>query len=275
MTQPTPSALTFVSLLSPHLHDFYTKLLAHLSHSLGMELRLVQLDWQEARGAVEAATVDGAFQCGLILQRHPAFVPVAAPVASGETQAIYTTQVVVRREHHGRQFEDLAEARWAYNDPSSLSGYVALQAHASRLALPPEFFGSPLWSGSHLASLGAMVNGHADAAGIDSTVYSAALRTHPELRQSLRVVTTLGPYPAPPLTLLRTLPQALHDEVQTAVLELHTQARGQLMLAQAGFGRFLAVDASTYQSLQGEADRAEHWQRGAPVPGIPQRFTHA
>lgn len=267
------AALTFVSLLSPHLHGFYAELLNHLSHRLGLELRLVHPDWQDARRAVEVATVDGAFQCGLILQQHRAFVPVAAPVPLGQREAIYTTQVV-RREYPARLFEDLAAARWVCNDPSSLSGCAALYAHASRLDLPPGFFGSPFWSGGHLASLDAVASGQADAAGIDSTVYSAALRAHPELRQSLRVVTTLGPYPAPPLTLRRTLPQALLDEVQDAFLKVRSNASGQALLHQAGFSRFLPVNAATYAPLQGEADLAARWRATGPTLAGPRRSAH-
>lgn len=294
MTGPGPTALTFVSLLSPHLHGFYTEFLALLSQRLELELRLIHPDWQDARRAVEAtqieaawngaAQVDGAFQCGLILQRHPAFVPVAAPVPLGQSRAEYATHVVVRRDSLARGFSDLGAARWVYNDPSSLSGYVALHAYASRLVLPPGFFGSPLWSGGHLASLDAVLSGHADVAGVDSTVFSAALRARPELRRSLRVLTTLGPYPAPPLTLRRTLPQALRDRIQAAVLEAHAPVpgeqvtgepgAGQTLLHRAGFARFLAVSAATYLPLLEESDRAEQWRIRVPLSPTSQRSTH-
>ncbi|WP_168733384.1 phosphate/phosphite/phosphonate ABC transporter substrate-binding protein [Deinococcus sp. Arct2-2] len=259
------TSLIFVSLLSPHLHGFYTGLLAQLSGTLGQRVDLLSSgDWSEDRRAVAAAEVDGAFQCGLILQQHPAYLPVAAPVPLGQGQAVYATHVVVRQESTAQQFADLGGGRWVYNDPTSFSGYVALHAHAARLDLPPGFFGAPHWSGSHLASLDAVLGGEADAAGIDSTVFSAVLRARPVLRRSLRVLTTLGPFPIPPVTLRRTLPPALHQQIQAALAELHTQPTGRALLREAGFSRFVPTTEAAYLPLLAEAAHADHWRHPAP-----------
>jgi phosphonate transport system substrate-binding protein len=260
------TSLTFISLLSPHLHGFYTQLLAQLSVPLGQQLRLLPSDeWSAARRSVAAAEVDGAFQCGLILQQHSAFVPVAAPVPLGQGQAVYATHIVVRGESPAQQLRDLEGRRWTYNDPTSFSGYVALHAHAARLGLPPRFFGVPRWSGSHLASLDAVLRGEVDAAGLDSTVFSAALRARPALRRHLRVLTTLGPYPIPPVTLRRTLPPALHQQIQAALTELHVHPTGRALLRQAGFSRFVATTEAAYLPLQAEAAHADHWRHTAPL----------
>ncbi|MFB9990887.1 phosphate/phosphite/phosphonate ABC transporter substrate-binding protein [Deinococcus oregonensis] len=259
------SRLSFISLLSPHLYGFYTDLLAHLSSTLGQDFHLLpSAPWPDARRTVAAAEVDGAFQCGLILQEHPAFVPVAAPVPLGQTRAVYSTYIVVPRESSARQFGDLGGGRWVYNDPTSFSGYVALQAHAARLGLQPEFFGTPHWSGSHLASLDTVLSGEADVAGIDNTVFSAALRTRPDLRRHLRVLTPLGPYPIPPVTLRRTLPPARQQQIQAALADLHTQPVGRALLRQAGFSRFVPTTETAYLPLLAEAAQADQWRHTAP-----------
>jgi len=120
-----------------------------------------------------------------------------------------------------------------------------------------------------------VLDGTVDAAAIDSTVLDAALRARPALRAQLRVIDSIGPYPAPPLALRRGLnPEARAVLVRT-LLDLHTGPHGRTLLRQAGFARFAAVEDHTYRPLRQEAALARSWSASTPVPPSPLRETYA
>lgn len=149
--------------------------------------------------------VDLAFVCApsyLALRREVRLIaaPVSTdPRASG--RPVYFSDVVVR------DAVELRAARWALNDAASLSGYRSVVE-----AFGVSVLERAIVSGSHLASLELVASGAADAAAIDSNV----LRLFP--KPSLRVATTLGPFPIQPLVARKALPGIAR--VQRAVLGL-------------------------------------------------------
>lgn len=150
--------------------------------------------------------VDLVYLCGLPASRLlDRYEPIAAPVLGGpryREKAWYFVDVV------GREGES-ADKRWAFNEETSFSGWLAVQ-HQFRVdgRSPTEV--EWIRTGSHLASLEAVRSGAADRAGIDSMI----IDLEPELLAGLSVVSTWGPWPSPPVMANRHLDPELRERLR-------------------------------------------------------------
>lgn len=165
--------------------------------------------------------------------------------AAGEP--VYFSDVIVRRESPFLTLEDLRGGVMAYNDACSLSGYYCLlqefgRTDAQRVE-PPIM----LHSGSHLGSMDLVTEGQADAAAIDSNVLTLRLAAEPALRDRIRVVESLGPYPIQPVVVRGDLEQWLKIALRDCILSWPDTARGREELSALGLGGFAPVDESHYE----------------------------
>lgn len=249
---PLPTTpLRLVSLLSGTLTPFYQALTAHLA-SYVPGAAFLALPWQEGLHKLETGEVEGAFLCGLLYAQHKSMLePLVAPVPRGPRyggRPVYFADIVARAEFS--TLESLRGARWAYNDPGSFSGYAALLAHLTERGEGLGFFGSLSPSGSHLRSLELLRAGEADAATLDSTVLDGTEQT------GLRIVTSLGPYPAPPLGVRRDLDPTKKEKMRTHLLALHQEPEGRALIAQSPFSSFVTATDADYDVLKRLAERA-------------------
>lgn len=146
----------------------------------------------------ERDTPDVLYLCGLpashLLDRYE---PLAAPLLPQERyrgRPWYFVDVIGRPGV-------IDDKRWAFNEKTSFSGWMAVQLG---FQLERRSSADVEWvkTGSHLASIEAVQKGEADRAGIDSSILDLA----PHLLDGLEVVTTWGPWPAPPVLASRQLP---------------------------------------------------------------------
>jgi phosphonate transport system substrate-binding protein len=253
--------LTLVALLAPNARPAHRAITACLAQATGLPLLLEEAgSWQTQLAQLEQGEAQGAFICGLpYTLRATQLEAVAAPVHTAHAyagRAVYWSDLVVQAAGSFRQVGDLRGARWAFNEPGSLSGYLAVLAYLAAQRLPPGFFGAAIASGAHLASIALVLEGEADVAAIDSTVLELALRDDPTLSGRLRSLARIGPNPAPPFVLSRTLAPALRERIVTALCELHTHAEGQAALAQGLIARFVPATDADYDSIRTLARQA-------------------
>jgi phosphonate transport system substrate-binding protein len=182
---------------------------------------------------------------------------LAAPVMSGHRYAntpVYFSDVVVRTDSAARSLKDLRGARWAYNEPTSQSGYNITRYTLATRGELTGFFGEAIASGAHEQSLELLLRGEIDATAIDSTVLDQELRCRPDLAARIRVIEALGPSPIPPLVVSRSVPDPLRIRWQAIVLGMHTDPAGQGVLASGAVSRFSRVNDADYDAIR-EMDR--------------------
>jgi phosphonate transport system substrate-binding protein len=147
-------------------------------------------------------------------------------------------------------FDDLRGARWAYNEPASHSGYHVVRAYLASQGLDGAFFGEVLAAGSHEVALRQILAGKADAAAIDSTVLELQSLAEPQLINDIRVIASLGPSPIPPWVVGTHVPSHVRGAVRRLLLEMHTDAEGQRLLARTQLARFVAVSDADYDPIR-------------------------
>lgn len=230
---------------------------------LGLPVTVSDLPaWAEREAAFDRGDIDVVWICGLPYvwkadRQGNDIELLAAPVIAGDRyrdQPIYFSEVLVRADSGYRRFEDLRGGRWGFNEPGSHSGYNIARHRLSGLDAPERFFGQTVMTGSHLASLSAILDGHIDASAIDSIVLELYLRDHPADTARFRSLETLGPSPIPPLVIRRSVPAELRAELRRLLLEMHLEAQGQAALAGGPVRRYAGVSDTDYDPIR-QVDR--------------------
>ena len=255
--RPRLRALTY---LTPGIPlEFFQIITAHVARSLGCEFQL------EAESRVSGpmhgdfdpfaeGRADFGFLCSpsylyLRSQERPSIQLVPAAFVFRDERAagkpVYFSDVVVRADHPSRTFGDLAGSRWGYNDNCSLSGYFATMQKLAEIGCADDYFEHTIHTGSHEASLEAILSGAIDGAAIDSTVLARARRERPQLETKLRILDSWGPFPIQPVVVRSELGENWATRIAEALLELQTSP-GDSRLADFGLDRCVPIDDSAY-----------------------------
>ena len=197
------------------------------------------------------------------------------PRAAG--RPVYFSDIVVRKDHPARTFDDLVSARWGYNDRESLSGYYSVVQTAAEHGADATFLGRLRDMGSHLASLRGLRRGVIDAAAIDSSVLALRWRRDPALRADLRILQGLGPWPIQPIVMRRSLPARLKKAVVTAIGALGETAERRRALRRWLVSGVAPMTDADFDVERRALARAQSLERalGAPVSaGAPSPSAH-
>ena len=239
---------------------FYHGLSTYLARHLGIPARVLDdVPWQEREQMLYRGEAQLGVVCGLqyvyAVDRgeQPGVDLLAAPVMRGERyqgRPIYFSDVVVRHDSPARCLADLRGAAWAYNEPTSQSGYNLPRYVLACRGEKAGFFGRVTMSGSHQRSLNLILDGTIDASAIDTTVLEQEFRLHPELGGRLRVVETLGPSPIPPLVISRLVPRSVRVALLRLLLDMPKDPLGMEVLALADVARFVRVSHAGYDQIR-------------------------
>jgi phosphonate transport system substrate-binding protein len=204
--------LLFASYLAPGVRPLYE----FVAQACGRSRLVTGRDWRELAGG----QVDVAFVCSPpLIWLDGAVEAIAAPVLTDPRfhgQPRYCSEVVVRRDSRYRSLEDLRGARWAYNEPSSWSGYWVTLTRVGGWS----YFGDVVAAGSHARALRMVASGQVDGSAIDCQVLAVELRDHPELAERVRIVDLLGPAPIQPVVVRSGLDPGLKRELRACLLGL-------------------------------------------------------
>lgn len=153
----------------------------------------------------------------------------------------YRSALVVRVDDPRDAAETFRDARFAYNDLHSQSGFAAAQAYFD----PKGFwFSETLETGGHVRSAHAVVEGRADIAAIDAVTWRLIER-YDDLAPSLRVLDVTEPTPGLPYIAAKTADRSiLFDAVKAAIGDLTDADRRDL-----GILNLVDIPAETYLAV--------------------------
>ncbi|HLC05315.1 MAG TPA: PhnD/SsuA/transferrin family substrate-binding protein [Anaerolineales bacterium] len=261
------STIRITTIQAPNQEFIIQELSAYIARRLGITTEfLVEAPWQERERLLDAGQVEIAWICGLpyVWKAElgtPELELLVAPVMQGERyqdRPIYYSDVIMRRESRYERFEDLRGGRWAYNEPHSHSGYNVTRHHLAGIGAERDFFATTIESGSHERSIEMVIDGIVDASAIDSTVLELARDTDDRIRTDLRVLTSLGPSPIPPLVILKRVEDGLREDIRKALVEMHLQEEGRRILDKGKIKRLQAVRDEDYDPIRKMALEAKN-----------------
>ncbi|HEV7663839.1 MAG TPA: PhnD/SsuA/transferrin family substrate-binding protein [Chloroflexota bacterium] len=252
--------LVVASLMADNAAFFSRDLAAYLSRRLHLSVTVLEnVPWQERERQLYRGDAHLGVVCGLqyvyaVNRRDtPGVELVCAPVMRAERyerRPVYFSDVVVRSGTTGTSLSDLRGARFAFNEPTSHSGYNLPRSMLAARGHTSKFFGEVVESGAHERSLQLILDGTIDAAALDTTVLEQELRLQPDLSARIRVVETLGPSPIPPLVVSRAVAPELRQQIRQVLLAIDQDGHGQRLLERAHMTRFVAVKDADYDPIR-------------------------
>jgi phosphonate transport system substrate-binding protein len=234
-----------------------------IGERLGVPTEFIgEIPWQERERLLDCGQIDVCWICGLPFVRkrnsgQGGIELLGAPVMKDpryDGKPVYYSDVVVRAESRFRSFDDLRGAAWAYNEPGSHSGYNLIRYHLVAAGKGIGYFGRVVESGSHQNSLRMILAGSIDASAIDSTVLEMDIARNPSIIGKIRTIAVLGPSPAPPWVVRRSLALDVQEALRREFFVMHEDKQGARILKDAGMLRFARVSDHDYDSIT-EMDR--------------------
>jgi phosphonate transport system substrate-binding protein len=254
--------LTFATYLAPNVLPVYEAVAEAVGRRLGIPTDLVV---ETSYESCERDVHEVCFVCSLpyiTFERRgidPA-IPIVAPVLIGDRfggRPIYFSDVIVHRDASFRSFADLRGVSWAYNEPLSWSGYGITRYHLVQLGETDGFFGRVVEAGFHEESIRLVSGGQIDASAIDAQVLGVALRDDPSLRETLRIIDSLGPSTIQPVAVSKRVPADLRDAIRGVLLAMGDDAAMRPRLARGLVERFVPVDPEDYDDIRMMLDATE------------------
>lgn len=256
--EASPSPLTVkvavAAILSPQ-STFYTynRLADYLAEKLGRPVELIQrATYAETNELIRTRQVDLAFICtGAYIrgQREFEMDLLAVPEIGGKTT--YHSYIIVPSDSPAHNWEDLRGKVFAFVDPLSLSGYMAVLALLkSRGEKPEQFFSRTLFTYSHDNSIRAVAEGWVDGAAVDSLVYEALAKQDPFYRDRMRIIWKSEPFGAPPVVAPHGLDPVLRAKLRAVLLDMDRSREGREILTLLGVDRFVPGDDRLYDSAR-------------------------
>ena len=210
-----------------------------------------------------------AMMCGLpYAQRETRPILVAAPVPSPSRYGgapVYFTDIVVRADAPFKTLEDTFGGTVGYTLADSMSGGVAFANHLApyRAREGTRLYTKAVGNLIHARGvIDALVDGRIDVGPLDSYYHDLLRHNAPLLAAQVRVVTSTGPMPIPPLVATAALDPGELKRLREALAEVATAeelrpVRERLLLA-----GFVSVDPAAYDVLAATARR--------PVPSFEE-----
>lgn len=250
-----PGMLIIASYLSPNLYTIHRQIARYIEERTGYPtiFKVGESMDEFAEGQVDIGFLCGLAYVRLTEQRVKPVELLAAPVLRGERyqgRPVYFSDLVVRRESSYRTFEELGNAVWAYNEKESHSGYNLVYYHLLQRGKTPTYFSDAFETGSHQASLQAVLDGRADVAAIDSHMLAIEQRNNPALQTQLRTITVLGPSTIPPVVASKRLDEELRHELQEVLLTMHLDISMTRVLRDGLIDHFTPIKDRNYHDLR-------------------------
>jgi len=251
--------LRFTTCQAEIVEPFCEALTTFIGQRLGLRTEFIcDIPWQEREQLLDSGEIDVAWICGLpyVRKQNVGAADIellAAPVMTNPRYAerpVYYSDIVVRADSHFHSFDDLRGATWAYNERGSHSGYNLIRYHLATRGIPGSYFSRVVESGSHQDSVQMILEGYIDASAIDSAVLELTFMRNPAIACEVRTIAELGPSPAPPWVINRSIPADLRDAVRREFMAMHQDLEGRAILKTAGMLRFAGISDDDYDPIR-------------------------
>ena len=192
-----------------------------------------------------------AWTCGVpFVEDHAADKQqlIAVPVFHGAPT--YRSFVMTRAGRTEKTLADFKGQVFAYSDPRSNSGFVAPAYALKQQGIDiHQHFRYLMHTGLHEYSLEALLSGQADVANIDEYVVVEYFKANPDAKDKFVILEKLGPFPFTPIVAGKAVPESTIKRMQQALVGMHTDEEGAVMLQQFGLDGFVVKPISFYQPV--------------------------
>ena len=241
-----PLVIAFAPVMSPEeTRRPYERMTAYLAEKLGRPVTMVQK-------RVAAGEADVAFLSTGAYTAYRGHEPIEL-LAMVETKGtiLYRTFVIVAADSEIEDFASLKGRVFAFVDPLSHSGRLAVDYRLLEEGLTPEqYFGRIFYTHHHDKSIWAVANHLADGASIDNQIYEHIEQTNPQLAAKVRIIDELAVAPTGPVVVRQNLAPEEKEQLRRIFYEMADDEAMRPVLQSAVIDRFVPPDGRLYEPLR-------------------------
>lgn len=262
-----PLRIAFASVISPiETRRSYQEMVRYISEQLGRPAVLVQRKtYEELNMLLAGAEADVAFVSTGAYSAYNGVIPLELlAMVQTEGTVYYRAYIIVRADSNITQFAQLQGKTFAFTDPLSYSGRLAVDymLMESYDTTAEKFFHKCFYTYNHDKSVWAVANKLADGAGIDSQIYDYAKRTDPDLDKKIRIIKVMEPTPSGPVVMRQDLPQEEKHRLQEIFYHMDEDPRMAQAMHQAIIDKFVAPEPEAYEPLKLKYQHRERLPEG-------------
>ena len=197
----------------------------------------------------------GSFTGALAIQKL-GIIPIARPVnLNGKSS--YAGLIFVRKDSGIKTVENMRGKRFAFVERATSAGYIFPLAYLADQGVKNvnNFLGETYFTGSHDASIYAVLQGKANVGAAKDSVYEWIASRDPLINQELQVLARSEEFPSNGLGLRRDIDPALAVKLKTILLHLHESPPGLKVLEALRARRFIETRVEDYKPV---FDAARH-----------------
>lgn len=253
-TVQRPLLIALATVLSPQeTITNYRQIADYVSFKTGRPAVLVQRKtYEEVNMLLSNGEVDLAFMSTGAFSSYRGMreIELLAMAEFGGT-VLYNAEIIVHKDSHFSDLEDLQGKVFAFTDPLSYSGHMVIVEHlGQRKALPETFFKRYFYTYSHDKSLWAVANKVADGASVDSQILDYVSVNTPDLMAKIKVIARVGPAPTGPVAVRKNMPLEQKNQLRAVFLGMHDNKQVHEAMKKLIIDRFVPPQPELYEPLQ-------------------------
>ncbi|MGD9235518.1 MAG: phosphate/phosphite/phosphonate ABC transporter substrate-binding protein [Desulfobacterales bacterium] len=243
---------------------YYRQLLDYIGHHLDRDVQFIQRKtYGEINELLGNSQIDLAFICSgpyVVGKKKFGFELLATPEV--QSRHFYQSYLIVNKDSHIRNIEDLRGRTFAFTDPESNTGKLVPTYWVSQMGERPEtFFSKTIYTYSHDNAIMAVAKSLVDGAAIDSLIWEYYHRKNPIFTSKTRIIRKSEPYGIPPIVASPNLAPDLKDDIRKVLFAMHHDLRGQKILSELMIDRFTPPRDEWYDGIRGIELKIASWEK--------------
>lgn len=230
----------------------YDDFINYLQEKLHRPVRLIETQtYAETNQLLKEGKADIGVICSLayVLGAEGKYLNgIAQPVVGGKD--LYQSYIIVRKNSGIHSLKNLRGKTFAYSDPNSFSGRLAVQYMLKNQGYSVDhFFSRSYFTYSHDYSVKAVMKGIVDGAAVDSLVYQQMQITQNPALKQLQVIAKSSWVGTPPVVASAKAPKLLVNEVEQILWQMGSDPTGREVLKKMDVERFVAFHPKYYVEI--------------------------
>ncbi len=232
----------------------FKPLAEYLSEKTGVTVKLTILSrYGNIIDRFASANMDGAFFgsfTGALAIQKLGVVPLARPVNLDNTST-YHGHIFVRKDSNIKSVNDMKGKKMAFVEKATTAGYIFPLAYLKKSGVSDidEFFSEYYFTGSHDASVHAVLEMDADVGAAKNTIYDRVRKDQPRVNTEIVILAESPKVPSNGLCVRKDLATGIKKKLKDVLLNIDKSPEGRAVLEKFGAIKFIETTVDDYKPV--------------------------